>query len=63
MFWYVQNSIFFFNGCYIFYLITMTRKLGKHLHTTNGTAFSTLLDHINSAYRDLNDWRSNQQPH
>ena len=31
-------------------------------HTEPQTAVSTILGHISSAYRDLHDWRSNQQP-
>ena len=40
----------------------MTRKSSKHPHTTYGTAVSTLLGLISSAYCDLHCWRSNQQP-
>ena len=40
----------------------MTKKSGKHLHETYGTAVSTLLHLISSAYRDLNQWTLNQQP-
>ena len=40
----------------------MTRKFGKHLHVTYGTAVSTLLGLISSVYRDLHHWKSNQQP-
>ena len=40
----------------------MTRKFGKHLHATYGTADSTLLGLISNAYRDLHHRRSNQQP-
>ena len=43
-------------GFYIYiyiYIIIMTRKSGKHLYATYGTAVSTLLDLISSAYRDL----------
>ena len=40
----------------------MTRRPGKHLHVTYGTAVSTILGLISSAYRDLHHWRSNQQP-
>ena len=40
----------------------MTRKFGKNLHATYGTAVSTLLGLISSAYRDLHQWRWNQQP-
>ena len=40
----------------------MTRKFGTHLHATYGTAVSTILGLISSAYRDLHHWRLNQQP-
>ena len=48
---------------YIYLRIIMTRKSGKHLHVTYGTAVSTLLGLISSAHLDLRHWRSNQQPH
>ena len=40
----------------------MTRKSVKHLQVTYGTAVSTLLGLISSAYRDLHHRSSNQQP-
>ena len=39
----------------------MTRKFGKHLQGSYGTAVSTVLGLISSAYRDLHHWRWNQQ--
>ena len=40
----------------------MTRKFGKYLPEEDWTAVSTFLGLINSAYRDLHQRRSNQQP-
>ena len=40
----------------------MARKSGKHLHAGHWAAVSTLLGLISSAYRNLHQWKSNQQP-
>ena len=40
----------------------MTKKSDKHIHVTYGTAVSTLLGLISSAYRDLQHKRSTKQP-
>ena len=40
----------------------ISRKSGKHLHATHGTAVSTEVGLSSSARRDLHHWRSNQQP-
>ena len=42
----------------------ITRKLGKHSHGTyeDCTTVSTLFSLISCVYRDLQHWRSNQQP-